>query len=93
LRLCERIIKYMQQYQNISCSYYDRLEAYATKRTECVIVYNDGEEKNETGVIADLFAREGAEYLKLNSGTVIRLDHLVSINGFQVNTPSAGNVC
>lgn len=83
----------MQHYQNISCSYYDRLEAHATERTECVIIYNDGTEKNETGVIVDLFAREGAEYLKLNSGTVIRLDHLVSINGILVNNLSADNIC
>lgn len=78
----------MQKYQNISCSYYDQLEAFATRKTECVIVYNDGSEKNETGVIVDLFAHDGAEYLKLNNGTVIRLDHLVSINGQLV-----GNVC
>ncbi len=79
----------MQQYQNISCSYYDRIEAFATRKTECVIMYNDGAEKSETGVIVDLFARDGAEYLKLNSGTVIRLDHLVSINGL----PVSNNVC
>ncbi|MFZ4620677.1 MAG: hypothetical protein ACOYNS_08965 [Bacteroidota bacterium] len=79
----------MQHYQNISCSYYDRLEAFATRKAECVIIYNDGTEKNETGVIVDLFASDGAEYLKLNSGTVIRLDHLVSINGL----PVGNNVC
>ncbi len=78
----------MQQYQNISCSSYDQLEAFATGKTERIIVYNDGSAKNETGVIVDLFARHSAEYLKLNNGTVIRLDHLVSINGQLI-----GKVC
>jgi hypothetical protein len=50
-------------------------------------------EKTEEGIIVDLFARDGTEYLKLNSGTVIRLDHLVSINGFAVNNTSGDNIC
>jgi Rho-binding antiterminator len=75
-------------YQNISCSYYDQLEAYAVKRTHCTIVYTDAEELSISGVIVDVFARDGAEYLKLDNGTVIRLDHLVSINGVPVS-----NVC
>lgn len=83
----------MQKYQNINCSYYDRLEAFATNRTNCSILYHDGTEKTVEGIIVDLFARDGAEYLKLNSGTVIRLDHLVSINGLAVNSPSGDNIC
>lgn len=73
-------------YQSIGCSYYDQLEAYATRRTRCTIVLkkNDREQTAE-GVIVDLFARDGAEYLKLDNGTVVRLDHLVSVNGIVVN--------
>ena len=41
-----------------------------------------------SGIIVDLYAKEGAEYLKLNDGTVIRLDRLVSINGVPVS-----NIC
>lgn len=65
------------------------MEEYATKRTECAIVYRtEEEEKNILGIIVDLFAKESAEYLKLNNGIVIRLDQLISINGIPV-----GNVC
>ena len=78
----------MQKYQNISCSYYDQLEALATTKNDCSIFYNDGTEKIEHGIIIDLFAHEGAEYLKLNNNTVIRLDHIVSINGLP-----AVNIC
>ncbi len=76
-------------YQKISCSYYDRLESYATKRTHCSILYHGDEKEQSTdGIIIDVFAKEDAEYLKLNNGIVIRLDQLISINGVPVS-----NVC
>ena len=68
-------------YKSIGCSYYDTLEAYATQRTVCDVVYVDGEEQHTNGRIVDVFAKEGAEYLRMENGIVIRLDHLVSING------------
>jgi Rho-binding antiterminator len=77
------------KYQNISCSYYDQVEAYATKKTQCSVIYNaDDLEKTSDGIIVDLFAKDGAEYLKLNNGIVIRLDQLISINGVPVS-----NIC
>lgn len=78
--------KISQPYQSIGCSYYDQLEAYATGRTRCSIVYTmEGAEHAVDGVIADLFAKEGAEYMRLDGGTVIRLDHIVSVNGIKLN--------
>lgn len=69
-------------YRSIGCSYYDQLEAYATQRTHCSILFKEGDHEHTTeGIIIDLFARDGAEYLKLDNGTVIRLDHIVSVNG------------
>jgi len=65
------------------------LEAYATKQTQCSILYRvDEKEQSTDGVIVDVFAKDGAEYLKLNNGIVIRLDQLISINGVPVS-----NVC
>jgi Rho-binding antiterminator len=80
------MVKKENTYQSISCSYYDQLEAYATQRTRCSIVFtlNDAEQTTN-GTIVDLFARDGAEYLKLDNGTVIRLDHIVSVNGIALN--------
>ncbi len=80
------MVKKENTYQSISCSYYDQLEAYATQRTRCSIAHKmDGNEQIIDGFIADLFAKDGAEYLKLDNGTVIRLDHLISINGIVLN--------
>jgi Rho-binding antiterminator len=76
--------KTTNKYQSISCSYYDQIEAYATKRTRCSILYQDGSEKTADGIIVDIYSKESAEYLKVDDGTVIRLDHIISINDIPV---------
>lgn len=69
-------------YRSIGCSYYDQLEAYAVKRTRCSIVHRrDGADSTAEGIIVDLYAQDSAEFLKLDDGTVIRLDHIVAVNG------------
>jgi Rho-binding antiterminator len=69
-------------YRSIGCSYYDQLEALSVKRTRCAIVYRDGDaERTTEGIIKDLYAKDAAEFLTLDNGTVIRLDHIVSVNG------------
>ncbi|MDD8018036.1 MAG: hypothetical protein PHP42_06655 [Bacteroidota bacterium] len=78
--------KQTTNYQSISCSLYDELEALATKHTNVPIVYKDStNEMTVKAVIVDLFAKDGAEFLKLNNGTIIRLDHLVTVNGIPMN--------
>ncbi|MFA6468791.1 MAG: hypothetical protein WCW35_07825 [Bacteroidota bacterium] len=71
-------------YKSIGCSYYDQLEAFATQQAQCSIVYREETERTIAGVIVDVYAKEGAEYLKLDNGIIIRLDHLVSVNGIPV---------
>lgn len=72
----------MADYIPISCSLHDELEAAATLRQMCDVVYGTGGDKTETnGVIDDLYARDGVEYLRLDSGLEIRLDHLIRLNG------------
>lgn len=75
-------------YTPISCSYYDRLEALATTRTRSRIVYTSINEEADTptehevsAIITDLFSKDKAEYMVLDSGETIRLDQIVSING------------
>jgi Rho-binding antiterminator len=73
-------------YRSINCSSYDQLEAYATQRTHCLIVYREHNvERHTEGIIVDLVAQNGAEYLKLDTAAVIRLDHLISVNGVAIH--------
>lgn len=72
-------------YQPISCAYYDELEARATLGRVCTIRYRDesGEEQETRGRIVNLFTRQKIEYLQLDSGFTLRLDRLVSVDGYR----------
>ncbi|MBE9181979.1 hypothetical protein IQ268_25760 [Oculatella sp. LEGE 06141] len=73
----------MNDYTLISCDFHDELEALATLRQTCQILYrNEVNEQVETNSrIADVYAFNKADYLKLDDGTEIRLDHIISVNG------------
>lgn len=72
----------MAEYKPISCSLHDELEAAATLRKPCEVIYRvAGVETVMTGRIVDLYARDGVEYLLLDNKKEIRLDHVVRFNG------------
>ena len=74
------------EYTPISCAAHDELLALATKRQRCELVVRgaDGGTARLEGVIQDVYTSEGAEYLRLNDGSVVRLDRLVSVDGRSV---------
>ena len=72
----------MHPYKLVACSFHDELEAIATLRQTVPIVYRDAEDQVQTvnSRIIDVYSANKADYLKLHDETVIRLDHLVSVN-------------
>ncbi len=72
-----------QEYQPIACSLHDRLESLATLRSRILIRYVDdaGAAVEVTDRIADLYTRQGAEFLLTGSGVEIRLDRIESVDG------------
>ena len=80
----------MNAYRPIDCDYYDRLESWAVKKEKVTIKYSDGKgEKEIMGIIKDFETRDHAEYLKLDNGTEIRLDTLISVNDIPLPRRSA----
>ena len=70
----------MTDYTPIHCSDYDQLEALATTRRHVEVVWNEGgEERTERSRITNLYAKDGEEYLELESGTTVRLDRLADV--------------
>ncbi|MBC6610486.1 hypothetical protein H8B15_06110 [Hymenobacter sp. BT507] len=70
-------------YTPISCSFYDELEALATTRQPCQLVYRtqpDSPPVTYQGVIADLFIQDKVEYLRLTDGFTLRLDNLLAVD-------------
>ena len=73
-------------YQSLSCSLYDNLEAFATRKVLCEIVFRTEKEiQTSTSVITNIFSKSGAEFLQLENNIVIRLDNLITVNGIRMN--------
>ena len=71
-----------ENYTPVSCDFYDELEALATMRKSCEIIFmNNGGRSQIRSSIADLYTREKVEYLKTESGLEIRLDNLIQVDG------------
>lgn len=73
-----------EPYRPIACSLHDELEARATLGRECEVRYRRDDGKGENvarGRIRDIYARAGVEYLLLEGGSEIRLDHIVAVDG------------
>ena len=71
-----------QPYIPISCSFYDYLEEAATLKQMASISYmQEGELLEIVSRIKTLFIKDKVEYMELESGQFVRLDHLVSFNG------------
>ena len=70
-------------YAPIACSLHDELESLATRGRTVSVRYLDGRGATAEAAdrIVDVFARGGAEYLRLARGAEIRLDRLVSVDG------------
>lgn len=72
----------MNEYRLVACSFHDELEAIATLRQPCKVIYRT--EADETvevdSQIVDVYAADQADFLKLKDGTEIRLDRLISVN-------------
>lgn len=75
--------RFAAPYRAVSCTYYDELEALATLKQTCAISYRteSGMEVSREGRIVDFFSADQAEFLKLEDGTDIRLDRLITVDG------------
>lgn len=70
------------KYHPISCEFHDLLETHATARRLTQIRFRDGEGAVQfrSATITDVFARDGAEYLSMSTGEILRLDQLLEVD-------------
>jgi Rho-binding antiterminator len=79
-------------YRPIDCSLHDKLEDAAVRGAVAHLVVREegGGTRAIQDRIVDLFARDGAEYMRTGDGTETRLDRLESVNGEAVSLPRSG---
>ena len=69
-------------YHPISCDFHDVLETLATRHTVVQVRFRDSQSaiQHRIATVTDLFARDGAEYMALGRGEIVRLDLLVAVD-------------
>lgn len=72
-----------EPYRPINCEFHDLLEAAATRGRVAALelIGDDGTPRHCHARIIDLVARDGIEWMLLDSGERIRLDRIVAIDG------------
>lgn len=73
-----------KEYHPVDCGFHDEFESYATLGKNIKINYwkQEGELTQATGIIKDVYATESKEeFIKLNTDEMIRLDHIITIDG------------
>ena len=69
-------------YIPINCSFYDYLEEAATlKQMAAIDYYKNDEPIQIEAKIKTLYIKDKVEYMMLDNGQSIRLDHLIKFNG------------
>lgn len=71
------------QYQPIDCGVYDEIEVLAMQKKPCEIEFRqeDLTVRSITTEVLDVYSKDHAEWVKLASGDVVRLDQIVRLNG------------
>jgi Rho-binding antiterminator len=82
-------------YRPINCEFHDLLEDLATLRRSARIGFLDesGLAQHRDAVITDVFARDGAEYVSLGTGEILRLDRLVEVDGARLADYGESSTC
>lgn len=77
----------MDEYSLVNCDFHDRLEALATLRQTCKIIFRN--QMNELAEvqdrIVDVYAANKDDFIKLQEGTEIRLDKIVSVDDVPIS--------
>ena len=75
----------MTDYTPIACGFHDRLEHAAVLRQPVEIAWRDGlAERRAQTTVEDVFAKEGADWVRLGTGETLRADRLVSLDGHRL---------
>lgn len=80
-------VKMNKEYKPIACELYDELELRSLRKIKVKIVFINDENETDTieSIINDLFSKDKVEYLKTDSGKIIRLDDVIELDNLLFN--------
>ena len=69
-------------YVPVACGFHDRLEHHAVRGVPVEVVWREADaERRAVTTVADVAARDGADWVRLGTGDEVRADRLVSVDG------------
>lgn len=70
------------RYEPIDCNFHDQLEERATLKVPTEITYRTDKAGKVVveDVIEDVYSHQGAEYVRLKGGSIVRLDHIIQVS-------------
>ena len=72
----------MTDYTPIACGFHDRLESWAVRREAVEVLWRAPEAEHAARTtIEDVFAKDGADWVRLGTGETVRADALISVGG------------
>ena len=75
-------------YVPVACGFHDQLEHHAVRGVPVEVVWREADaERRAVTTVADVAARDGADWVHLGTGDEVRADRLVSVGGAR---PGAG---
>lgn len=68
------------EYQPVACRFYDELGLRMMRgATSRVVFEREGTRHEKVGRIEDVYTEGDAEYIRLDDGTTLRLDHILDV--------------
>ena len=66
----------------LSCSLYELIEIWSMRKSEVEVTYQDEKNKKQTisGIITNVYSRDGLEQVVINEDLIIPTESLISIN-------------
>lgn len=79
-------------YHPIDCGLHDELQLRVLRRRAVELAWRDsrGTTMRREAVLQDVFSRDAAEYVRLDDGTEVRLDRLVTVDGLAFDPLACG---
>lgn len=81
------LLNMSDKYIPINCEFLERLELWSLQKTNCNIIYQQGNFPRNieiNAIISDIICRNKADFLILDSGDEIRLDRIISVNSYEL---------
>ena len=69
----------------LACGLYDQLEIFSMRKSKVEVLYidDDGKELKDEGIITDIIAKDGVEFIVFNNQEQIKTQDIIKVNSVE----------